>query len=196
MFTGLIEKIGQIKAIRNTGHSLQVDIYAEWSDLVLGESIAVNGACLTAARIFPGGFSADLSRETISKTSFSGIKVAAPVNLERALKAEDRFGGHFVSGHVDCSTKIAKIIHKSGGTEIKISLSPENSKYIIDQGSVAVDGISLTVSRREHDGFWIAVIPHTLEHTNLKFRKTGEQVNLEFDMMVKYTESLLHKDRQ
>lgn len=196
MFTGLIEQIGAVKALKNTGHSVQIDISVEWSDLALGESIAVNGACLTAARIFPGGFSADLSRETISKTSFSEIKVGAPVNLERALQVGDRLGGHFVSGHIDCTAKIAKIIRRPGGTEIKISLGLGHSKYIVDQGSVAIDGISLTVSSKEHDGFWMAVIPHTLEHTNLKFSKTGDQVNLEFDMMAKYTESLLHKDRR
>lgn len=196
MFTGLIEQIGTIKAIKNSGHSAQIDIAAGWSDLILGESIAVNGACLTVSRMIAGGFSADLSRETISKTSFSEIKVGAPVNLERALKVGGRLGGHFVSGHIDCVSKILKMIKRSGGTEVKILLGPEYLKYIIDQGSVAVDGISLTVSRKEHDGFWLAVIPHTLEHTNLKFRKTGDQVNLEFDMMVKYTESLLHKDRR
>ncbi|HAD81032.1 MAG: riboflavin synthase subunit alpha [Candidatus Edwardsbacteria bacterium RIFOXYD12_FULL_50_11] len=195
MFTGLIEQIGTIKALKNAGHSAQIDIAAEWSGLVLGESIAVNGACLTVARMIAGGFSADLSRETISKTSFSGIKIGAPVNLERALKLEDRFGGHFVSGHVDCTAKISKIILRPGGTEIKISIGLGHSKYIIDQGSVAVDGISLTASRKEPDGFWIAVIPHTLEHTNLKFRKTGDQVNLEFDMMVKYTESIIKGKR-
>ncbi len=112
------------------------------------------------------------------------------------MKAGDRFGGHFVSGHVDCVAKIAKIIRKPGGTELKVTIGPEHSRYIVDKGSVAVDGISLTVSRKEHDGFWIAVIPHTWENTNLKYRKTGDQVNLEFDMMVKYTESLLGKDRR
>jgi riboflavin synthase len=196
MFTGLIEQIGTIKALKNAGHSAQIDIVAEWSDLVLGESIAVNGACLTVARIIAGGFSADLSRETLGTTTFKGHRAGTVVNLERALKVGDRLGGHFISGHVDCTAKIAKIIRRPGGTEIKISIGSGHSKYIVAQGSVAVDGISLTVSRKEHDGFWIAVIPHTLEHTNLKFRKTGDQVNLEFDMMVKYTESLLHKDRR
>lgn len=195
MFTGLIEKIGIIKALKYSGRSVQLDIAADWSDLALGESIAVNGACLTIAKMFPGGFTADLSQETVSKTSFSGIKTGALVNLEQALKAGDRFGGHFVSGHVDCAAKIAKIIRKPGGTEIKVTIGPEHSRYIVEKGSVAVDGISLTISRKEHDGFWIAVIPHTWEHTNLKYRKTGDQVNLEFDMMVKYTESLLHKDK-
>jgi len=196
MFTGLIEKTGKLKALKRTGGFPQIEIEIDWPDIKFGESIAVNGACLTAAKIFPGGFTADLSQETVSKTSFSGIKTGAPVNLERALKAGDRFGGHFVSGHVDCAAKIAKIIRKPGGTEFKVTIGPEHSRYIIDKGSVAVDGISLTVSRKEHDGFWIAVIPHTWENTNLKYRKTGDQVNLEFDMMVKYTESLLGKDRR
>ncbi|MDQ7798433.1 MAG: riboflavin synthase [Candidatus Edwardsbacteria bacterium] len=191
MFTGLIEQIGTIKAFKNAGHSAQIDIAAGWSDLVLGESIAVNGACLTVARMVAGGFSADLSRETISKTSFSEIKAGAPVNLERALKAGDRFGGHFVSGHIDCAAKISKIIRRPDSTEIKISTGSGHWKYIVDRGSVAVDGISLTVSRKEPDGFWTAVIPHTLDHTNLKHRKTGDRVNLEFDMMVKYTESII-----
>ena len=196
MFTGLIEQIGTIKAIKNAGHSAQIDIATEWSGLVLGESIAVNGACLTAARIFAGGFSVDLSRETMARTSFTHIKTGSPVNLERALKVGDRLGGHFVSGHIDCVSKILKMIKRPGGTEVKILLEPEYFRYIIDRGSVAVDGISLTVSRKEHDGFWIAVITHTMEQTNLKYRKTGDQVNLEFDMMVKYTESLLGKDRR
>jgi len=196
MFTGLIEQIGAIKALKNAGQSAQIDIAAGWSDLVLGESIAVNGACLTAARVIAGGFSADLSRETMARTTFGHSKTGGLVNLERALKVGDRLGGHFVSGHIDCVSKILKMIKRPVGPEIKILLEPEYFKYIIDRGSVAVDGISLTVSRKEHDGFWVAVIPHTLEQTNLKFRKTGDQVNLEFDMMVKYTESLLGKDRR
>jgi len=196
MFTGLIEKVGKVKAIKNNGSSSLIEIATDWPDLILGESIAVNGACLTAAKIFPGGFSTDLSPETISRTSFANIKNGALVNLERALKAGDRFGGHFVSGHIDCTARIAKIIRRPGGAEIKISVGRESSRYIVEKGSVAVDGISLTVSRKERDGFWTAVIPHTMENTNLKGKKTGDQVNLEFDMMVKYTESLLYKDRQ
>jgi riboflavin synthase len=194
MFTGLIEKIGTLEALIISNNSAKVKIKTGWTDLVLGESIAVNGACLTVSDVSGEIFTADLSQETLKRTNFENMKINSPLNMERALKVGDRLAGHFVAGHVDGVAKVAKIVKKPQGSELKISLDRGGMKYIVEKGSIAIDGISLTISGKEHEGFWIAVIPHTLENTNLKYRKIGDRVNLEFDMMVKYTESLINKD--
>jgi riboflavin synthase len=195
MFTGLIETTGSVRSLESRGGGTRLEISVGWNDLSLGESIAVNGACLTAARLSAGGFSADLSRETMSRTTLGSIKAGSRINLERALRAGDRLGGHLLSGHVDCLSRVMKIIGRLAGSEIKIWLPPGYSQYIVSQGSVAVDGVSLTVSRREGDGFWVSVIPHTLALTNLGERRSGDPVNLEFDMIAKYAESILRKGR-
>ena len=195
MFTGLVERTGTILALSHKGSGVQIDVSAGWDDLCLGESIAVNGSCLTAARLLPGGFSADLSRETLVRTSLGTLKAGGRVNLERALPAAGRLGGHLVSGHVDCTARITKIINRRDGSDIVILPKIQRPAYLVAQGSVAVDGISLTVVRLESGGFWVSVIPHTLSHTNLGEKRTGDMVNLEFDMIAKYTESILRKGR-
>lgn len=195
MFTGLVERTGTILALSHNGSGVQVDISAGWDDLCLGESIAVSGSCLTAARLIPGGFTADLSRETLSRTSLGWLKAGSRVNLERSLQAGGRLGGHLVSGHVDCTARVTRIINRRDGSDIMISSGIQWSAYLIAQGSVAVDGISLTVARLEPGGFWVTVIPHTLAHTTLGERRAGDPVNLEFDMIAKYAENILRKGR-
>jgi riboflavin synthase len=195
MFTGLVDRTGTILALSHKGSGVQIDVAAGWDDLCLGESIAVNGSCLTAARLLPGGFSADLGRETLVRTSLGTLKAGARVNLERAIPAGGRLGGHLVSGHVDCTARITKIINRRDGSDIMILPKIQRTAYLVTQGSVAVDGISLTVARLESGGFWVSVIPHTLSHTNLGEKRTGDTVNLEFDMIAKYTESILRKGR-
>jgi riboflavin synthase len=195
MFTGIIEITGKVKALQlRTGGAL-IDVTAGFKDLALGESIAVNGACLTVARINKEGFSADLSPETAARTTLGKLKTGRIVNLERALKLGDRLGGHMVSGHIDCTARVERLIKRSGGWLLTVSLEGKHLKYIVDQGSVAVEGISLTVSRKLTTGFETAIIPHTYNNTNLKELKTGDRVNLELDMNAKYLESLIKANR-
>jgi riboflavin synthase len=195
MFTGIIEITGKVKTLQlKTGWAL-VDIAAGFKDLALGESVSVNGACLTVAAINKDGFSADLSAETLSRTTLGRMKAGQTVNLERALKLGDRLGGHLVSGHIDCTARVEKLVKLGGGWLLAVSLEGKHLKYIVNQGSVAVDGISLTVSRKKATGFETAIIPHTYNNTNLKELRTGDRVNLELDMNAKYLESLIKANR-
>jgi riboflavin synthase len=191
MFTGIIEITGTIKALHLKSSGAQVEVTAGFKDLALGESIAVNGACLTVTRILKDGFAADLSSETLSTTTFKSLRAGTVVNLERALKLGDRLGGHLVSGHVDCLGRVEQVIKNSQGATIEVSADGKYLKYIITKGSVAVDGISLTVAQKTPRGFKSAVIPHTWKNTNLQNIKTGDRVNLELDQMAKYVESII-----
>jgi len=191
MFTGIVEITGTVKSLHLKSSGAQIEITAGFKDLALGESIAVNGACLTVARILKDGFSADLSRETLDTGTFKNIRAGQMINLERALKLGDRLGGHLVAGHVDCQGRVEQVIKNNQGATIEISTESKNLKYIIAKGSVAVDGISLTVAQKTVRGFKAEVIPHTWKNTNLQSIKTGDKVNLELDQMAKYVESIL-----
>ncbi|MDO9027036.1 MAG: riboflavin synthase [bacterium] len=191
MFTGIIEITGTVRALHLKSSGAQIEITAGFKDLALGESIAVNGVCLTVAKIIKGGFAADLSRETLGTTTFKGLRAGTVVNLERALKLGDRLGGHLVAGHVDCLGRVEQVIKSSQGATIEVSADSKYLKYIITKGSVAVDGISLTVAQKTVRGFKAAVIPHTWKNTNLQSIRTGDRVNLELDQMAKYVESIL-----
>ena len=191
MFTGIIEIIGTVKALQFKSSGAQIEITAGFKDLALGESIAVNGACLTVSKIIKDGFAADLSRETLETTTFKNLRAGTMVNLERALKLGDRLGGHLVAGHVDCLGRVEQVIKNSQGATIEVSADSKYLKYIIQKGSVAVDGISLTVAQKTVRGFKAAVIPHTWKNTNLQSIKTGDKVNLELDQMAKYVESII-----
>ena len=191
MFTGIIEITGTVKSLHLKTSGAQVEITAGFEDLALGESIAVNGACLTVVKIIKGGFAADLSRETLGTTTFKSLRVGTMVNLERALKLGDRLGGHLVAGHVDCLGRVEQVIKNSQGATIEVSADGKYLKYIVTKGSVAVDGISLTVAKKTVRGFKTAVIPHTWKNTNLQSIKTGDRVNLELDQMAKYVESMI-----
>jgi riboflavin synthase len=192
VFTGIIEITGTVKALDLKSGGAEMEIAAGFKDLVSGESIAVNGACLTVTRVLKDGFAADLSRETLESTTLKAFRPGQAVNLERALRLGDRLGGHLVAGHVDCRGRVEQVIKGSQGATIEISTDSKYLKYIIPKGSVAVDGISLTVARKTVRGFQAAVIPYTWKTTNLQGIKTGDRVNLELDQMAKYVESILN----
>ena len=192
MFTGLIHSVGKVHRI---GKSLGVEGCAPFSPLALGDSVAVDGVCLTVQDFYRDGFLADVSEETLSRTtlgdkSYSG----AFVNLEPALRLSDRLGGHLVTGHVDCVGKVIELDKLANSWRVEIGWKDKSfQKYICDKASIAINGISLTISSisRDFDSFSIAVIPHTWENTSLHFLSAGDPVNLEVDLIAKYAETLL-----
>ncbi len=188
MFTGLVEEKGYIKEKVQSGEGLRFTISAKkiMDDLKTGDSIAVNGVCLTVVQKEKETFSVDVIEETLKKTNLGGTKLNEPVNLERPLKAETRLGGHFVLGHIDTTGKIESIKELSSSHFIKISFSRQFRKYLIPVGSVAIDGVSMTVAELGDDNFSVGVIPHTWEETIFAGKKSGDTVNLEFDVLGKY----------
>ncbi|HTY07851.1 MAG TPA: riboflavin synthase, partial [Candidatus Edwardsbacteria bacterium] len=171
------------------GNSAQLEISCGLPGLHLGESIAVDGACLTVAKLEKTGFTADVSHESLDKTIIGKYNIGAAVNLEQALQLGDRLGGHFVAGHVDCAGKIGKIIKRSTDWDLAVHLGRSDLKYIVGKGSVAVNGISLTVAAKLRDGFTLVIVPHTLRTTTIANWRTGDAVNIEFDIIGKYVES-------
>jgi riboflavin synthase len=198
MFTGIIQAIGKIAAIEPTGVDSQFYIKTGKLDLnhvQLGDSIAVNGVCLTAIELLGDGFWADVSAETLSKTAFKHIAVSSPVNLEKAVLTSTHLGGHIVSGHVD---GVGKIIHRSDAgrsVHFKIQTPNELAKYIAAKGSICINGISLTVNEVNGNIFDLNIVPHTLEETTLGDYVTGYEVNLEVDIIARYLERLLLGDK-
>lgn len=191
MFTGIVEAMGTVRHLSDG--DLQITI-GTWRDLKLGESIAVNGCCLTVARLVEDLVEFDLSPETLSRTNLGDLKAADVVNLERAMRAGGRFGGHFVQGHVDSTARIVEIEPlPEGGAVIRYAVPAEYARYVIDKGSVCLDGISLTAVQPEGNEFPVAVIPHTLAATNLGKRRAGDRVNLEVDVLARYVERLLQR---
>ncbi len=196
MFTGIIEEVGQVKRIEQRGEDRRITITAEHApkELKPGDSVAVSGVCLTALDIRPGSFCADLAPETWMRTSFSRLQEGAWVNLELSMKADGRFGGHIVQGHVDGVGKLIALdrIADSENWWLHIDLPPEVEKYTVHKGSITIEGISLTVARLEGRRCAIAVIPHSVEMTNLGTLKPGDPVNLEADLIAKYVEKMIH----
>lgn len=194
MFTGLIEGIGTAQRIDtdpSRGGSIQVGELPWEERVTLGESIAVNGICLTAVAESVGSFRAEVSVETLRRTNLSHLRIGDPVNLERPLRMGDRLGGHLVQGHVDGMGGV-KGIEKSGDYwTLEVEFPNDLSRYIVEKGSIAVDGISLTVATLEKDRFTVALIPKTWELTNLSKRTTGDPVNLEVDVIAKYVERMV-----
>lgn len=193
MFTGIVEEVGRVRAIRRGEHSavLTVSAHRVLEDVHTGDSIAVNGICLTVTCYTGDSFTADVMHETIGRSAFAGLRVGAAVNLERAMSPVGRFGGHIVSGHIDGTARI-KSIRKDGNAVWYTFLAEEKLlRYIVEKGSVAIDGISLTVAEVKADDFSVSVIPHTREMTALAERKAGEFVNIENDCIGKYVERLL-----
>ncbi len=192
MFTGLIEDLGAVAAVdRGTGGA-RLDIQAAEvrKGLEIGDSVAVNGACLTAVALHDGGFAVDCVAETLRRTSLGQLEVGAAVNLERALRADARLGGHIVQGHVD-TTGIVRFAHPEGDSVLlDIGVAQEHLRYVVEKGSIAVDGVSLTVADRLPDGFRVALIPHTIAQTTLGAERVDERVNLELDLIAKYVEAL------
>lgn len=196
MFTGIIEEIGQIERIQHGSHSAVLHIRARTvlSDAKVGDSIAVNGVCLTVTSLGTNGtqkFTADVMHETLNRTSLAALKPGSPVNLERAMAAGGRFGGHIVSGHVDGVGTIQSVKRDDNAVWYAIEAAPAVMRYIVEKGSITIDGISLTVAKAEPEGFSISAIPHTVAVTTLGTKKAGDTVNLETDIIGKYVEKLL-----
>ena len=195
MFTGIIEEVGNIQSIEKLGGKRRITIAAENvpRELKQGDSVAVSGVCLTAIEITPQTFGADLAQETWERTSLSRLKAGALVNLELPMKADGRFGGHVVQGHVDGTGKFLGLepIEKAQDYWLKIEIPAELEKYVVFKGSIAIEGISLTVARVEGREVRVAIIPHTAEVTNLKSLKPGDPVNLETDIIAKYVEKMM-----
>lgn len=193
MFTGIVEEVGVIRQIRRGAHSSVLTIGAETvlSDLKIGDSVAVNGVCLTATSLGSGFFTADVMHETLRRSSLGSLTSGSRVNLERAMAANGRFGGHIVAGHVDGVGTIAAIEKDDNAIWFTITAPAQVLRYVVEKGSIAIDGISLTVARVETDRFAVSVIPHTAAVTLLGQRRTGDRVNLESDLVGKYVERLL-----
>lgn len=188
MFTGIIEEIGRIVSIKKGPQSLVLTIGGNiiFSDLKIGDSVAVNGVCLTATTIGNKQFTADVMPESISMTTFTNLKVNQPVNLERAMIANGRFGGHIVAGHVDGTGRVTNIEHKDNAVIFTIAAPNSVMDYIIYKGSIAIDGISLTIMNRTENTFSVSIIPHTLGETVLGNANIGTEVNLETDIAGRY----------
>jgi riboflavin synthase len=198
MFTGIIEEVGRVTSIANENGNRRLTVSASHltKELKKGESIAVSGVCLTAVEITPSSLGADLAEETWNRTSFSRIKPGARVNLELPMRADGRFGGHIVQGHVDGTGQFIALDEIPGADNywLRIEIPPELTRYVIFKGSLSIEGISLTVAKIEGTQVTVAIIPHTTEMTNLKSLKPGDPVNLEVDMIAKYVEKMMHGD--
>ena len=193
MFTGIIEETGTIGRIRRGVHSALLTVCAEkvLTGTKVGHSIAVNGVCLTVTDLSPGCFSADVMHETLNRSSLAGLSCGSRVNLERAMAADGRFGGHIVAGHVDGVGRIARIRRDDTAVWYTVEAAPEVLRYVVEKGSITVDGISLTVAAVTGKDFSVSAIPHTVSHTILNERMEGSLVNLETDIIGKYVEKLL-----
>ncbi len=187
MFTGIVSHTTKVMSAdkKADGLSILFEKPTDWRDLKEGESISINGVCLTVEHVGDESFACHLVPETVQKTTF-GIAVPKRVNLERSLRANDRFGGHFVQGHIDDTGKISEVSKKNGDVRIYINLDPKNKPLVVNKGSITLDGVSLTVAELKNDTFCVALIPFTLTHTTLGKLKVGDWLNLEFDMIGKH----------
>ena len=189
MFTGIVEEIGTVKSVQSK--VITIEASKIFDDLHLGDSVAVNGTCLTVSSFDNKIFNADVTQETLNRTNLGSLKKGSKVNLERAMTLIGRFGGHIVSGHIDGVGSIKSMKKDDNAIILTIEVSKHLMKYIVEKGSVAVDGISLTVASLTDNTFSIAVIPHTLKETVLYYKKEGDKVNIENDVIGKYVERLL-----
>ncbi len=186
MFTGIIDETGRVVQLRKTAFGGVLKISSNYRDIGIGESVAVNGACLTVVDFTDGVMSFELSPETFKRTNLGSLKKNEPVNLERSLRADSRLGGHFVLGHVDFTARILRFAPRGKHRELVIGIPADQLKFFVEKGSVAVDGISLTVNYIKGNSISINIIPHTYENTNLRIRKPGDLVNVEVDIIGKY----------
>jgi riboflavin synthase len=193
MFTGIIEELGSVRSIEELGENARIVIAAKivTEGTNHGDSIAVNGVCLTALDIHDDSFAADVSRETLLRSTLGNLKPGTPVNLERAVTPATRLGGHMVQGHVDARGQFVSVEDHGESWTVRFAYPPEIARYLVFKGSVAVEGISLTIANLTDDYFEIAIIPKTWEVTNLSHLKPGDGVNLEVDVIGKYVERLL-----
>ncbi len=194
MFTGIIQAVGKIKGIEQQQGDVRLTVDTadlDLSDAQLGDSIAVNGVCLTAIELMPQQFVADVSNETLSATTMGDVTVGSPVNLECALQAQTRLGGHLVSGHVDGVGRVIERKADARSIRFSFSLPKDLARYVAQKGSICIDGISLTVNKVDDSSFSVNIVPHTLEMTTLGYREVGDVVNLEVDVIARYLERLM-----
>ena len=197
MFTGIVEELGRVKKKASKGELLELSIGAEKTraDLNKGDSIAVNGVCLTVTHLERDLFRVEVMSETLKRTTLGELEAGSKVNLERALRADGRLGGHIVSGHIDGLAVIRRVKQRERERMIEIVPPREVLRYIVPQGSVALEGISLTVVEQKDDSFTVFLIPHTLENSNLGSKKVSDRLNLEVDILGKYVEKLLRPEK-
>ena len=196
MFTGLIQGVGRLRALEPRGGDVRIHIDAgtlPFADVAMGESIAVNGVCLTVVAFDAQSFAADASTETLALTTLGQLREGQPLNLERALQAQDRLGGHLVSGHVDGVGRVLDVHEDARAQRWRFSLPRALAKYVAKKGSVCVDGVSLTVNGVDAESFDVALIPHTVSHTAFAETRVGDAVNLEIDLVARYVERLLQE---
>ena len=200
MFTGIVQELGEVAAMRHHGDAARLTIRGSTQDAELGESIAVNGVCLTVTEILDGTFTADVMGETLNRSGLGELAPGAPVNLERSVRLADRVSGHLVQGHVDATATVVSRRQAGHWDQVRISLPESVSRYVVEKGSIAVDGVSLTVcalsppDRQEPAWFEVSLIPETLKRTTLGVRNPGDTVNLEVDVIAKYVERLLGRE--
>lgn len=192
MFTGLIQDVGKVEAIETGTDGARLRIATSLgSEIALGDSVAVDGVCLTATDADAGGFDTETMNQTLSVTSLGGLEAGSPVNLELAMKASDRLGGHIVQGHVDGVGEVASLTQDGFARRLRVALAPELGRYVIERGSIALGGVSLTVAALGEGWAEVSLIPETLERTNLGDAAEGDSVNVECDIVAKYVERLV-----
>ena len=193
MFTGIIEELGTVESLKPTDQGAVISIHTSLplAEISIGDSITVNGACLTVISKSPGRFAMDVSAETLRCTGLGGLKAGSRVNLERCLTLGKLLGGHLVSGHVDGTGRVVAIKPEGDSKLFTFEVAPEQARYLVEKGSVAIDGTSLTIFSLKDCNFSVEVIPHTLRCTTLGFLQAGDRVNIENDMLVKYVERIL-----
>ncbi len=196
MFTGLVQDLGTVAAAERSDDGVRLTVSTALApSLAHGDSVAVNGVCLTAVAVAAGAFTAEVVNETLQRSSLREAQDGAVVNLELPLRASDRLGGHVVQGHVDGMGSVAELIDDGFSRRVRISAPPELLRYVVAKGSVAVDGVSLTVAECDEESFTVSLIPETLERTNLGSTRVGTRVNLEVDVLAKYVEKLMAAGR-
>lgn len=194
MFTGLVEEVGEVLEMRRTASGGFLKVKTSLGDIKVGDSVAVNGACLTAVETGEGFVSFEISEETFIRTNLGDLRRGDPINLERALKVGSRLGGHFVLGHIDFTSRVLSFHKRGDHRELVLEIPSAHLMYFVEKGSVAVDGVSLTVNYVKDSKIFINVVPYTYERTNLRYRKVGDRLNVETDVIGKYVVSYLSKE--
>ncbi|MDO8885385.1 riboflavin synthase [Candidatus Oleimmundimicrobium sp.] len=198
MFTGIIEELGKVRSFRKSGNACSIKVFAPIisKNIKIGDSIAVNGVCLTVIKQHKDGLEADIMPETLKQTNLGTMKQGEMVNLERAVRPSDRLGGHIVSGHIDGAGKIISSNRDRNAIILKIKTESQIMEFVVPKGSVAIDGVSLTVTSVLKNSFYVSIVPHTAETTTLGFKKRGESVNLETDIMAKHIKKFFNKQKE
>ena len=194
MFTGLVQELGAVERVKRNPDGVSLTVSASLAgELAAGDSVAVNGVCLTAAAVRDGGFTAEVMNATLGRTSLGSVQAGTPVNLELPLRPSDRLGGHIVQGHVDGMGEVVGVVPDGFARRLEIAAAPELLRYVVETGSIAVDGVSLTVAGIGERSFTVSLIPETLERTNLGTAQVGTTVNLEVDVLAKYVEKAVRR---